>query len=206
AQEELAALQSTNESAQDRINNVEAPWTTELKDAVTKLSRLFEKYMNDMRCQGEVGLRSTDEKGNPLKFYEWGLEIKVRFRMTEDIKLQTLSHQVHSGGERSVSTILFLMALQDLQISPFRVVDEINQGMDPANERLVFSRIVRNSCGPERQQYFLVTPKLLQGLVAMDNEDVTVIFVNNGAYSLKGLEENNIENFLSRKRKIEAAK
>lgn len=51
---------------------------------------------------------------------------------------------------------------QDLQHSPFRVVDEINQGMDPKNERGVFSRIVLNSCGPTRKQYFLITPKLLQ--------------------------------------------
>lgn len=51
---------------------------------------------------------------------------------------------------------------QDLQYSPFRVVDEINQGMDSNNERKVFSRIVKNSCGADRKQYFLVTPKLLQ--------------------------------------------
>ena len=43
-----------------------------------------------------------------------------------------------------------------------RPVDEINQGMDPKNERGVFSRIVLNSCGPTRKQYFLITPKLLQ--------------------------------------------
>jgi hypothetical protein len=41
--------------------------------------------------------------------------------------LQVLDANVHSGGERSVSTILYLMAMQDLQRSPFRVVDEINQ-------------------------------------------------------------------------------
>ncbi|CAM9826848.1 unnamed protein product, partial [Ectocarpus fasciculatus] len=55
-----------------------------------------------------------------------------------------------------------MSASQDLQHSPFRVVDEINQGMDPKNERQVFSRIVRNSCGPSRKQYILITPKLLQ--------------------------------------------
>ena len=32
-----------------------------------------------------------------------------------------------SGGERSVSTMLYLMALQELTKCPFRVVDEINQ-------------------------------------------------------------------------------
>ena len=35
--------------------------------------------------------------------------------------------------ERSVSTMLYLISLQEL--AAFRVVDEINQGMDPVNER-----------------------------------------------------------------------
>ena len=32
-----------------------------------------------------------------------------------------------SGGERAVSTIMYLMALQELMVAPFRAVDEINQ-------------------------------------------------------------------------------
>jgi chromosome segregation ATPase len=88
------------------------------------------------------------------------------------------------GGERSVATIMFLMALQDMVKSPFRVVDEINQGMDERNERLVFRRIVENSVGSSRPQYFLITPKLLQGL-PMDHEDVTVLFVFNGPWCVK---------------------
>jgi len=80
---------------------------------------------------------------------------------------------------------MYLMALQDMASSPFRVVDEINQGMDQTNERLVFDRIVQSCCkdaqeGLGRPQYFLVTPKLLQGLRAMDNDNVTVLLVFNG--------------------------
>lgn len=66
------------------------------------------------------------------------------------------------------------MALQSLARSPFRVVDEINQGMDPRNERLVHSRMVEIACGSATtsaagdggggSQYFLITPKLLPGL------------------------------------------
>lgn len=61
------------------------------------------------------------------------------------------------------------MALQSLARAPFRVVDEINQGMDPRNERLVHSRMVDIACaevseGRQGSQYFLITPKLLQGL------------------------------------------
>lgn len=39
-----------------------------------------------------------------------------------------------------MSTILYLIALQDVTVTPFRVVDEINQGMDPINERKVGNR------------------------------------------------------------------
>ncbi|KAK3057253.1 Structural maintenance of chromosomes protein 5, partial [Teratosphaeriaceae sp. CCFEE 6253] len=70
-----------------------------------------------------------------------------------------------SGGERAVSTIFYLMALQSLARAPFRVVDEINQGMDPRNERLVHSRMVDIACAESSaSQYFLITPKLLGGL------------------------------------------
>ncbi|RUS31638.1 hypothetical protein BC938DRAFT_477385, partial [Jimgerdemannia flammicorona] len=76
-------------------------------------------------------------------------------------KLQILTGQRQSGGtlltrrewtvftflqqERSVSTILYLMALQELAKTPFRVVDEINQGMDPRNERLIHSQLVEGT-------------------------------------------------------------
>lgn len=62
--------------------------------------------------------------------------------------------------------------------SPFRAVDEINQGMDERNERLVFSRIVANA---QKHQYFLITPKLLPRLTALEVPHVTVLFVFNAA-------------------------
>lgn len=52
-------------------------------------------------------------------------QIRVKFRSNEDLQLLTATRQ--SGGERSVSTILYLLALQGVTATPFRVVDEINQ-------------------------------------------------------------------------------
>ena len=56
------------------------------------------------------------------------------------------------------------MALQAMAQAPFRVVDEINQGMDPRNERMVHSRMVEIACNEHTSQYFLITPKLLPDL------------------------------------------
>ena len=63
-----------------------------------------------------------------------------------------------------MSTIFYLMALQSMAQAPFRVVDEINQGMDPRNERMVHERMVEIACREHTSQYFLITPKLLTGL------------------------------------------
>jgi structural maintenance of chromosomes protein 5 len=78
--------------------------------------------------------------------------------------LQILDSHRQSGGERAVSTIFYLMALQSMAKAPFRVVDEINQGMDPRNERMVHERMVDIACQEHTSQYFLITPKLLNGL------------------------------------------
>lgn len=55
-----------------------------------------------------------------------GIKLLVKFR--EGQPLKELTAQVQSGGERSVATILFMLALQELSRVPFRCVDEINQG------------------------------------------------------------------------------
>jgi hypothetical protein len=153
-------------------------------------------------------------KGEPTEampygnFKEWGIEIRVSFR--ENHKLQVLSARVQSGGERSVSTIMYLMALQDMMVAPFRCVDEINQGLDERNERLVFKRIVSNSTrvpekGPTDHagQYFLITPKLLPNLYDMEVEAMTVLFIFNGTYNVRDPNDLNIAKLLAlRKRSI----
>ena len=58
-------------------------------------------------------------------FSRYSVKISVKFRDCEE--LQPLNAQRQSGGERSVSTMLYLMALQGITACPFRVVDEINQ-------------------------------------------------------------------------------
>lgn len=62
--------------------------------------------------------------------------------------------------------------MQGVTVTPFRVVDEINQGMDPINERKIFTQLVRAACRPGTPQCFLLTPKLLPDLPFTD--DITV--------------------------------
>jgi hypothetical protein len=93
-----------------------------------------------------------------------------------------------------VSTMLYLVSLQDLTPCPFRLVDEINQGMDPSNERMIFEVVSDCACRPEVPQYgkfftslsvcryFLITPKLLPDLEFAP--DTTILCVLNGPWQL----------------------
>jgi hypothetical protein len=69
--------------------------------------------------------------------------------------------------------------VQGVTVTPFRVVDEINQGMDPLNERKVFNQLVEAACQEGTPQCFLLTPKLLPDLPF--TQDITVLNIFNGA-------------------------
>ena len=65
-----------------------------------------------------------------------------------------------------------------MTVAPFRVVDEINQGMDSVNERKIFRLLVEAACQPGTPQCFLLTPKLLPDLPFQ--EAVRVLDIMNG--------------------------
>lgn len=138
-----------------------------------KLDISFQTYMEELNFKGRIDLLETG------KMNEWQFQMKVSFRESSD--LANLSGDRHSGGERAVSTSMYLMALQALTNAPFRIVDEINQGMDENNERLVFDRVIQNCCKTSTSpQYYFVTPKLLPALKSMEDDNVTVLVICNG--------------------------
>uniref|UniRef100_A0A2K6M6J3 Structural maintenance of chromosomes protein 5 n=1 Tax=Rhinopithecus bieti TaxID=61621 RepID=A0A2K6M6J3_RHIBE len=153
-------------------------WLNPLKELVEKINEKFSNFFSSMQCAGEVDLHTENEED----YDKYGIRIRVKFRSSTQLHELTPHHQ--SGGERSVSTMLYLMALQELNRCPFRVVDEINQGMDPINERRVFEMVVNT---------------LLQNLPY--SEKMTVLFVYNGPHML---EPNrwNLKAFQRRRRRI----
>ncbi|CAL5041228.1 unnamed protein product [Urochloa decumbens] len=143
------------------VETVKGKWLPTLQSLVSRINNTFSHNFQEMAVAGEVSL---DEHG--LDFDQYGILIKVKFRQTSQLQVLSAHHQ--SGGERSVSTILYLVSLQDLTNCPFRVVDEINQGMDPINERKMFQQLVRAASQINTPQCFLLTPKLLPDLEYSD--------------------------------------
>ncbi|KAJ4334178.1 Structural maintenance of chromosomes protein 5 [Ascochyta clinopodiicola] len=156
-QDSLEKHTAALEEAQDKIKSIKDPFEKELDALIAKISEAFAHNFAQIGCAGEVSVYKDDDD-----FNAWSIQISVRFREGESMSVLNANRQ--SGGERAVSTIFYLMALQELAQAPFRVVDEINQGMDPRNERMVHERMVDIACQERTSQYFLITPKLLSGL------------------------------------------
>jgi len=204
--EQIATSSELHDAKKTELFSNLEPWEAALTNTVTKVNLLFGRYMEELGMAGEIRLAKAAGTGEARNFKEWGIQILVKFR--EKAQLQVLSAQVHSGGERSVSTIMYLMALQELMSAPFRCVDEINQGLDERNERLVFKRIVMNSTKPKEKgkehsgQYFLITPKLLPNMTDMEHEDVTVLCIFNGPFNFHHFLDWNVNKFLAKKRTL----
>ncbi|KAK1758556.1 SMC5-like protein [Echria macrotheca] len=140
----------------EKIESLKSRFEPRLDGLISEINDAFSYNFEQISCAGEVGVNKDED------FAKWAIEIRVRFREGET--LQRLDQHRQSGGERAVSTIFYLMSLQSMAQAPFRVVDEINQGMDPRNERMVHERMVEIACREHTSQYFLITPKLLPGL------------------------------------------
>lgn len=172
-EDDLGTERAQLQDCLSEIDSVKAKWLPTLRTLVTKINDTFGHNFREMAVAGEVSL---DEHGTD--FDKYGILIKVKFRETGELQVLSAHHQ--SGGERSVSTILYLVSLQDLTHCPFRVVDEINQGMDPQNERKMFQQLVRAASQMNTPQCFLLTPKLLPNLEYTDA--CTILNIMNGPY------------------------
>jgi len=147
-------------------------WHPALQDLVTSIGTRFSEAFDRIGCAGELQLTPHDD------YEKWAITILVKFRDTE--QLQQLTAHRQSGGERSLSTILYLMSMTEHARAPFSLVDEINQGMDQRAERVVHNELVKTTCRADSGQYFLITPKLLPDLKY--DRLMKVLCVNNGEW------------------------
>ncbi|KAI9442797.1 P-loop containing nucleoside triphosphate hydrolase protein [Lactarius psammicola] len=159
-------------------------WHPALQDLVASIGKRFSEAFDRIGCAGELQLTPHDD------YEKWAITILVKFRDTE--QLQQLTAHRQSGGERSLTTILYLMSMTEYARAPFSLVDEINQGMDQRAERAVHNELVKTTCKTDSGQYFLITPKLLPDLKY--DRLMKVLCVNNGEWLP---EDNSLGNMMS---------
>jgi len=168
----LSDLTSNEGSLQGELDQKKREWEEQVGALVNRMDIRLAASLQTFNVRGTLRLGCAGEP------QDYSMEILVAFREKEEPR--PLHGSQHSGGERAVATMLYILAMQAVTPCPFRVVDEINQGMDRHNERLIFKQLME-TCGKQVRdafglQYFVISPKLLPSLSLTDCVRVHTIF------------------------------
>ena len=142
----------------------------------TMVDNINENFMAKMDQIGYAGQVTLKTGEHDLDFKNYGLDIMVKFHDKD--ALTNLTNHTQSGGEKSVTTALYIMSLQEMTQVPFRCVDEINQGMDERNEKSVWELLVETA-NQHSAQFFYLAPKYPADLDLDKNIKVHICFNGN---------------------------
>jgi len=147
-------------------------WYPELQKQIKFVAQRFKNTFATINCNADVELYCPD---NPNNFSEYGLDIKVQYRAGDEMASISVNRQ--SGGERSVAAMLFLLSMPTKNC-PFRLVDEINQGMDSYNEQNVYKvvkKLTDEATEDDMCQLFIISPKLLRNIEYSKRGSVSIL-------------------------------
>jgi chromosome segregation protein len=140
-----AASAQLNELRQRLEDEIDSRFRTVFQSVAVN----FQEFFGELFEGGRATLRVESpegEDGNPL---DEGVEILAQ---TPGKRLQPLT--LLSGGERALTALAFLFALQAVNPSPFYVLDEVDAALDDANV-VRFNRVLKRLSAD--QQFLIVT-------------------------------------------------
>ncbi|MBW2998571.1 hypothetical protein KY321_03445, partial [Candidatus Woesearchaeota archaeon] len=115
---------------------------------MTTFNNLNENFKNKFQLlssKGSAFLQLENEK-DP---FEAGVEVKVRIKGTKFMDLRSLS-----GGEKTLTALAFIFAIQENDPASFYVLDEVDAALDKNNSEKLAS-LVRNYC--KKAQYLIIS-------------------------------------------------
>ena len=110
-EKELLSLNNLLKGIEAKIEHNQKQLDNGTNDMLETINTHFSNLMNNLGYAGMVQKILTEDNKN-------GLRILVKFRATEE--LTQLSFNAQSGGEKSVATALYIIALQEMTQVPFR--------------------------------------------------------------------------------------
>jgi chromosome segregation ATPase len=163
---EKAQLVAENrEKALEEVKTRMTAWRMIIQDLLKHVNLRYEGILSQAQAIGEVKLTNEHD------IEDAGLEILVGFKGGKPVPLNSYTQ---SGGERSIATMSFLLALQQHVRSPFRAVDEYDIHMDPKNREIIANLLVSSIKG-RGAQYLAITPSQM----TFTGKDVHIITVQN---------------------------
>ncbi|XP_020357157.2 structural maintenance of chromosomes protein 6 [Oncorhynchus kisutch] len=145
----------------DRLDNIMSDRQTRYKIMRRSLSVRCKLYFNNflikMNCCGSMMFDHNSET----------LSISVKPPGRENDSMSDMRSL--SGGERSFSTVCFILSLWEITESPFRCLDEFDVYMDMHNRRISLDLLLELSERQHLRQFFFITPLSTSNLPKSDH-------------------------------------
>jgi chromosome segregation ATPase len=161
--EKAQVVAENREKALEEVKTRMQAWRTIIQSLMDRVDLEYQRIMGQTLAAGEVRLAN----GHDIETA--GLEILVGFKGGKPVTLDAFTQ---SGGERTIATMSFLLALQQHVRSPFRAVDEYDIHMDPKNRELI-ARMLLSTIKDATAQYIVITPSQ----ITFTQEDANIITV-----------------------------
>jgi len=163
--EKAQTVAENREKTLEEVNARMESWQTVMQSLLDHVSLQYQKILSQAQAVGEVHLAN----GHDIEAA--GLEVLVGFKGAQPVPLDAYTQ---SGGERSMATMSFLLALQQHVQSSFRAVDEYDVHMDPKNREIITSLLIESVEGLN-SQYLIITPSQ----ITFAKPDIHIITVQN---------------------------
>jgi len=142
-------LEENVKRAAEELERRRQVWREKLVEIVDNVNPVYQRLLEAVGGRGMIRIRGLDDPSTAR------LELFAGFRGMEPTLVDA---RTHSGGERVVATLAFLLALQNYVKSPIRAVDEFDVHLDPFNRELVTQILVEMSRASPSVQFLFITP------------------------------------------------
>ena len=127
------------------MNEIETKKKDHFMKTFNQTNDSFKNVFTELFKKGKAHL----ELDNPKKPFEDGLSIKVKISGNRYMDLKSLS-----GGEKTLTALSFIFAVQEYQPATFYILDEIDAALDKHNSEKL-SKLIRNYS--DNAQYIVIS-------------------------------------------------
>ncbi|XP_011496853.1 PREDICTED: structural maintenance of chromosomes protein 6 [Ceratosolen solmsi marchali] len=149
-------LTTSNDRQLERLRNRKL-FYNEMKKQIGE--RVQQSFVNVLSLRNYKGQITIDHQKR---------ELLLEVSPVNDVKRSTNDAKALSGGERSYSTVAFILALWDSTGLPFYFLDEFDVFMDKINRRMIMDILLGHAQSHPQSQFAFLTPLDTSHIVADD--------------------------------------
>ncbi|NXR77229.1 SMC6 protein, partial [Pycnonotus jocosus] len=154
------------EDASSKLKNSRR-FIAKLDEVMTERLKVYRQFLRSLSMQCKLHfeqlLRLRGCSGHVI-FDHKNETLSITVQPREEEKAAHCDLRSLSGGERSFSTVCFILSLWNITESPFRCMDEFDVYMDMLNRRIAIDMILERADFQRHRQFILFTPLSMSSL------------------------------------------